>query len=67
MYICRKVFAMAHAAKAILPKDESGSFGRRIGYDLSGDAAAALTVGAYVTERASAGDPSRYSLVVMNA
>lgn len=60
---------MAHAAKAILPKDTAGPFGRRVGYDLSGDAtaAAALTVGAYVTERTSTGDPSRYSLVVMNA
>ena len=61
------VFAIAHAAKAILPKDVNGPFGRRIGYALNGNSASTLTVGAYVTERAKAGDPSRYSLVVMNS
>ena len=61
------VFAIAHAAKAILPKDVNGPFGRRIDYGLNGNSASALTVGAYVTERAKAGDPSRYSLVVMNS
>ena len=61
------VFAIAHAAKAILPKDVNGPSGRRIGYGLNGNSASALTVGAYVTGRAKAGDPSRYSLVVMNS
>lgn len=57
---------MAQASKAIIPKDEGGPFGQRIGVSVSGSIAWALRVGAYVTNRASSSDPPRYSIVVMN-
>jgi hypothetical protein len=53
------------ASKAIIPKDKGGPFGRRIGVSVTGSRNSALTVGAYVTNRVSAGDV-RYSLVVLN-
>lgn len=57
---------MAHASRAIIPKDPGGPFGRRIGVSVGGDEGWALRVGAYVTERVGASEWLRYSLVVLN-
>ncbi|KAH8110045.1 glycoside hydrolase superfamily [Phellopilus nigrolimitatus] len=61
----QEYYAMAHASKAVLPLNEGGAFGQRIGVDVSGSQESSLTVGAYVT--AANGTSSRYSLVVMNS
>lgn len=57
---------MAHASKAIIPKDQNGPFGQRMKVDVDGDLSWALRVSAYVTRRANQSDPLRYSLVVLN-
>ena len=57
---------MAHASKAIIPKDANGPFGKRIGVSVSGSESWALRVGAYVTHRANPSDWLRYSIVVLN-
>lgn len=57
---------MAHAQKAISPKDTNGPFGQRIAVSVGGSLNWALRVGAYVTHRNSASDWLRYSLVVLN-
>lgn len=57
---------MAHASKAILPKDVGGPWGKRIGVSIGGTLNWALVVGAYVTARVSSTDWLRYSLVVLN-
>lgn len=57
---------MAHASKAILPKDAGGPWGQRINNIIGGGATWALTVGAYQTKRLSSTDETRYSLVVLN-
>jgi len=57
---------MAQASKAIIPRDAGGPFGRRIGVSVGGSTGWGLRVGAYVTNRASASDYSRYALVVLN-
>jgi len=57
---------MAQASKAIIPRDAGGPFGQRIGVSVGGSTGWGLRVGAYVTNRASASDYSRYALVVLN-
>lgn len=57
---------MAHASKAIIPRDKGGPFGQRIGLNVSGNLSSQLIVGAYVTKRVKSSDWLRYSLVVMN-
>ncbi|EJC99170.1 glycoside hydrolase, partial [Fomitiporia mediterranea MF3/22] len=57
----QEYYAIAHAAKAILPSDSSGQFGKRIKVGVKADS---LTVGAYATK---ASNGTRYSLVVLNA
>ena len=59
-------YALAQLSKAILPKDAGGPFGKRIGVSVTGDQSWALVVGAFLTERGVANEPSRYSLVVLN-
>jgi hypothetical protein len=61
-----EVYSMAHASKAIIPRDAGGPFGQRIGVSVRGSTGWGLRVGAYVTHRASASDWSRYALVVLN-
>jgi hypothetical protein len=51
---------MAHAQKAVLPKDVGGPLGKRIGVAITGGNNWALRVGAYVTGRASASDPCAF-------
>ncbi|KAL1696028.1 glycoside hydrolase family 30 protein [Schizophyllum commune] len=66
-YVLRQqYYALAQLSKAILPKDAGGPFGKRIGVSVSGDQSWALVVGAFLTERGVANEPSRYSLVVLN-
>lgn len=60
------VYAMAHASKAILPKDVGGPWGKKIGVSLGGLSNSTLRVGAYHTGRAKSSDSPRYSLVVLN-
>ncbi len=60
------VYVMGQAAKAIIPKDANGPFGKRIGVSVGGSLGWALRVSAYVTERANSADWNRYSLVVLN-
>ena len=62
----KKVYSMAQASKAIIPKDVGGPFGRRIGVSVGGSLDWSLRVGAYVTDRVSSSDWLRYSIVVMN-
>lgn len=57
---------MAHASKALVPKDSNGPFGQRIGVSVSGNLASGLRVGAYVTGRTNPSAYQRWSLVVMN-
>lgn len=57
---------MAHASKAILPKDAGGPWGQRINVTIGGGADWALVVGAYRTERLSSTNENRYALVVLN-
>ncbi|KAE9407542.1 glucan endo-1,6-beta-glucosidase [Gymnopus androsaceus JB14] len=62
----QEFYAMAHASKAILPKDYGGPFGTRIGVSVTGSLAWSLRVGAFVTRRNSASDWLRYSITVLN-
>ena len=57
---------MAQASRGILPRDEGGPFGIRLGVSVGGNLAWGLRVGAYVTHRVSSTDWLRYSLVVLN-
>jgi hypothetical protein len=47
---------MAHAQKAVLPKDVGGPRGKRLGVSVGGNMGWGLRVGAYVTGRASSTD-----------
>jgi hypothetical protein len=60
------VTSMAHASKAILPKDSGGPWGKRMGVSVNGNIGYELRVGAYVTGRVSSSDWQRYALVVLN-
>ncbi|KAK2465514.1 hypothetical protein APHAL10511_002406 [Amanita phalloides] len=62
----QEFYAMAHASKAIIPRDQNGPFGQRMKVNLDGDLNWALRVGAYVTRRIDPSDWLRYSLVVLN-
>ncbi|KAJ7703693.1 glycoside hydrolase family 30 protein, partial [Mycena rosella] len=62
----QEFYALAQASKAIIPKDEGGPWGQRIGVSVQGSLGWALRVGAYSTKRLSSTDWNRYSLVVMN-
>ncbi|KAF7322464.1 Glycoside hydrolase [Mycena chlorophos] len=57
---------IAHAGKAIAPRDAGGPFGQRIGVSLAGTYYWSLKVSAYVTPRLSPTDLTRYTLVVLN-
>ncbi|KAF9221819.1 glycoside hydrolase family 30 protein [Gyrodon lividus] len=63
----QEFYAMAQASKAILPRDEGGPWGQRIGVSVEGLLSSALVVGAYVTGRVSLVDWDRYSIVVLNS
>ncbi|KIK92142.1 glycoside hydrolase family 30 protein [Paxillus rubicundulus Ve08.2h10] len=62
----QEFYAMAQASKAILPCDEGGPWGQRIGVSVGGPLSWALEVGAYVTGRVLSTDWGRYSIVVLN-
>jgi hypothetical protein len=62
----QEYYAMAQASKAILPRDEGGPWGQRIGVSIGGSLSWALQVGAYVTGRVLSTDWERYSIVVLN-
>ncbi|KIJ64292.1 glycoside hydrolase family 30 protein [Hydnomerulius pinastri MD-312] len=62
----QEFYAMGQASKAILPRDEGGPWGQRIGVSVGGSLSWALVVGAYVTGRVSSTDWDRYSIVVLN-
>lgn len=62
----QEFISMAHVAKATIPKDPGGPSAKRLGVSLSGSLGWAVRVGAFVTDRSGSGEPSRYSLVVMN-
>ncbi|KAF8736341.1 hypothetical protein AX14_000454 [Amanita brunnescens Koide BX004] len=64
--INQEYYAIAHASKAIIPRDQNGPFGQRVKVDVDGDMSWALRIGAYVTQRTDPSDPLRYSLVVLN-
>ncbi|TBU27192.1 glycoside hydrolase [Dichomitus squalens] len=63
----QEFYSMAQAAKATLPRDAGGPWGKRIGVSVGGTLSSALTVGAYVTGRVNSADWLRYSLVVLNS
>ncbi|TFY64333.1 hypothetical protein EVJ58_g2700 [Rhodofomes roseus] len=60
----QEFYAIAHASKAVIPKDKNGPFGQRIDSTVSGSND--LVVTAYVTKRSASNDWPRYSLVVLN-
>ncbi|KAH9841366.1 glycoside hydrolase superfamily [Rhodofomes roseus] len=62
----QEFYAIAQAQKAINPKDVGGPVGQRISSTVGGDLSWALLATAYVTNRNSASDWPRYSLVVLN-
>ncbi|ESK83394.1 glycoside hydrolase family 30 protein [Moniliophthora roreri MCA 2997] len=62
----QEFISMAHVSKATIPKDSGGPSAKRIGVSLSGSLGWALRVGAFVTDRSSSSEWSRYSLVVLN-
>ncbi|KAJ7286152.1 glycoside hydrolase [Mycena rebaudengoi] len=62
----QEFWAIAHAGKAIAPKDPGGPLGQRIGVSVAGTYSWALRVSAYATARKSPNDKTRYSLVVLN-
>ncbi|KAJ6597228.1 glycoside hydrolase superfamily [Mycena vulgaris] len=67
MYTFNQEFwPIAHAGKAIAPKDAGGAFGQRIGVTVGGTYSWALRVNAYATARQSSTSKTRYSLVVLN-
>lgn len=57
---------MAHASKAIIPRDTGGPWGRRIGVNVGGGSASNLRVTAFETARSDSSLRSRYSIVAMN-
>ncbi|KAJ6606021.1 glycoside hydrolase superfamily [Mycena vulgaris] len=63
----QEYYSIAHAARAVLPRDTGGPFGRLIKSSIApGNHTAHLRVNAYATARANATDPTRYSLHVLN-
>ncbi|KAJ7279111.1 glycoside hydrolase [Mycena rebaudengoi] len=62
----QEFYAMAQASKAIIPKDPTSPFARRMGVSVGGTLNWALVVGAYVAERVPSTEWQRYSLVVLN-
>jgi hypothetical protein len=52
----QEFFALAHAQRAVLPKDADGPLAKRAEVAVSGGDSWALRVGAYVTGRSNAGD-----------
>lgn len=60
------VYAIAQASKAVLPRDQGGPFGTRIGVSVGGSMSWGLRVNAFVTGRTNPSDWLRYSLVVLN-
>ncbi|KAF8588225.1 glycoside hydrolase family 30 protein [Ramaria rubella] len=59
-------YVMAQTSRAVIPKDPGGPFAQRIGVTVGGTLNWALRVGAYKTGRVNAGDPARWTLVVLN-
>ncbi|KAJ7085776.1 glycoside hydrolase family 30 protein [Mycena belliarum] len=62
----QEFWPIAHAGKAIAPRDAGGAYGQRISVSVTGTYYWALRVSAYVTPRLSPTDKTRYSLVVLN-
>ncbi|KAI0081546.1 glycoside hydrolase [Panus rudis PR-1116 ss-1] len=62
----QEFYSMAQASKAILPRDQGGPFGKRVGVSVGGTLSWALRVNAFVTGRTNPSDWSRYSIVVLN-
>ncbi|KAJ7438487.1 glycoside hydrolase family 30 protein, partial [Mycena latifolia] len=62
----QEFWPIAHAGKAIAPRDAGGAFGQRIAVSVGGTYYWSLRVSAYATARLSSTDETRYSLVVLN-
>ncbi|KXN82356.1 Endo-1,6-beta-D-glucanase [Leucoagaricus sp. SymC.cos] len=62
----QEFYAMAQASKAVIPKDNGGPFGQRIGVSVGGSLSWALRTSAFVTGRVSSSDWLRHSIVVLN-
>ncbi|KAJ7753420.1 glycoside hydrolase family 30 protein [Mycena maculata] len=60
-------YNIAQAARAVIPRDVGGPFGKLIRSTVApGNRTSNLHVNAFATGRAKAGDPTRYSLHVLN-
>ncbi|KZW00253.1 glycoside hydrolase family 30 protein [Exidia glandulosa HHB12029] len=59
-------YALAHANRAVLPKDAGGAFGQRIKTSVDGSVNWALRVIAYEIPRLNPAAPKQYSLLVLN-
>ncbi|KAL4251807.1 glycosyl hydrolase 30 family protein [Abortiporus biennis] len=62
----QEFYSMAQASKAVLPRDQNGPFGTRIGVSVGGSMSWGLVVNAFVTGRVNPSDWLRYSIVVLN-
>jgi len=62
----QEFYALGQAAKAVIPVDPNGPYAQHVDSSVGGDSGWALLVSAYATGRATAGDQTRYSLVVTN-
>lgn len=62
----QEYYAMSQTSKAILPRDNGGPWGKRVGVTIGGSQSWALRVGAFVTKRKNPADWDRWSIVVLN-
>ncbi|KAJ7490907.1 glycoside hydrolase superfamily [Mycena latifolia] len=63
----QEYYTIAHASRAVVPRDVGGPFGRRIKSTVApGNQTSGLRVNAFATGRVNASAPTRYSLHVLN-
>jgi hypothetical protein len=60
------VYAMAQLSKAVIPRDDGGPFGQRIGLSVGGGKGWALRAVAFRTGRSSSAEWIKYTIAVLN-
>ncbi|KAF8335813.1 glycoside hydrolase family 30 protein [Cantharellus anzutake] len=63
----QEFYGLAHANKAVLPVDAGGPTGERIQSSITGSNAGSLLATTYRIRRSKAGNPTRYTMVVLNS
>lgn len=61
------VYLLAHSSRIVIPRDNEGPFGTRIGVNVTGVLSETFGVQAYMTSRTSSSEPAKYGVVVMNS